>query len=63
MAERVRASIRETVRLLSHALMEARGGQTSDDASLLLVEWGGPPRDDELARGIIGGLPAGNIDI
>jgi hypothetical protein len=54
--------VTETVRLLSHALMEARGGRTSDDASLLLVEWRGPPRDDELARGILGGLPAGDID-
>ncbi|KGH46323.1 phosphatase [Modestobacter caceresii] len=55
-------SVAETVRLLSHTLMAARGGRTSDDASLLLVEWTGPPRDDELARGIIGGLPAGDID-
>jgi serine phosphatase RsbU (regulator of sigma subunit) len=55
-------SVAETVRLLSHALMEARGGQTSDDASLLLVEWRGSPRDDELARGILGGLPAGDIE-
>ena len=55
-------SVAETVRLLSHTLMEARGGRTSDDASLLLVEWRGPPQDDELARGIIGGLPAGDID-
>jgi serine phosphatase RsbU (regulator of sigma subunit) len=54
-------SVPETVRLLSHALMDARGGRTSDDASLVLVEWGGPPRDDELARGIVGGLPPGNI--
>jgi len=58
-----RTSVAETVRLLSHALMAARGGRTSDDASLLLVEWRGPPRDDELARGVIGGLPAGDIDI
>jgi hypothetical protein len=55
-------SVAETVRLLSHNLMDARGGQTSDDASLLLVEWRGPPRDDELARGIIGGLPPGDIE-
>jgi serine phosphatase RsbU (regulator of sigma subunit) len=54
--------VAETVRLLSHTLMAARGGRTSDDASLLLVEWRGPPRDDELARGIIGGLPTGDID-
>ena len=57
-----RLSVAETVRLLSHALMDARGGRTSDDASLLLVEWRGPPQDDELARGVIGGLPAGDID-
>ncbi|WP_029432542.1 PP2C family protein-serine/threonine phosphatase [Blastococcus sp. URHD0036] len=55
------SSVAETVRLLSHTLMAARGGRTSDDASLLLVEWRGPPRDDELARGIIGGLPPGDI--
>ncbi|MGY1619721.1 PP2C family protein-serine/threonine phosphatase [Geodermatophilus sp. SYSU D00691] len=42
----------ETVRRLSHALMAARRGRTSDDASLLLVEWKGPPRDDELAPDI-----------
>ena len=56
-----RLSVAETVRLLSHSLMAARGGRTSDDASLLLVEWRGKPRDDELARGIIGGLPPGDI--
>jgi serine phosphatase RsbU (regulator of sigma subunit) len=39
----------ETVRRLSHALMAARRGRTSDDASLLLIEWKAPPRDDELA--------------
>ncbi|WP_164702950.1 PP2C family protein-serine/threonine phosphatase [Modestobacter sp. KNN46-3] len=38
----------ETVRRLSHALMAARSGRTSDDASLLLLEWKGPPREDEL---------------
>lgn len=57
-----RLSVAETVRLLSHTLMAARGGRTSDDASLLLVEWRGAPRDDELARGVLGGLPPGNID-
>ncbi|MBB3675307.1 hypothetical protein [Modestobacter versicolor] len=51
----------ETVRRLSNALMAVRGGRTNDDASLLRVEWRGPPRDDELARVIIGGLPAGDI--
>lgn len=34
-------SVSETVRLLSHTLMDARGGRTSDDASLLMVEWRG----------------------
>jgi serine phosphatase RsbU (regulator of sigma subunit) len=49
----------ETVRHLSHALMAARRGRTSDDASLLLVEWKNPPRDDELAPGIPEATPAG----
>jgi Stage II sporulation protein E (SpoIIE) len=39
----------ETVRRLSHALMAARHGRTSDDASLMLVEWKGPPPGDELS--------------
>nr|WP_279590975.1 PP2C family protein-serine/threonine phosphatase [Modestobacter marinus] len=38
----------ETVRQLSHALMAGRGGMTSDDATLLLVEWSGPSGDEEL---------------
>lgn len=42
----------EVVRRLSHALKEARHGRTSDDASLLLVQWHGPPQDEELARRI-----------
>jgi hypothetical protein len=42
----------ETVRRLSHALMAARAGRTSDDATLLLVEWRSPPREDELAPDI-----------
>ncbi|MGY1744295.1 PP2C family protein-serine/threonine phosphatase [Blastococcus sp. SYSU D00695] len=45
-------SAAESVRRLSHALMAARAGHTSDDASLLLVEWKEPPRDDELAPGV-----------
>jgi phosphoserine phosphatase RsbU/P len=28
-------------RSLSHTLKRARGGQTSDDATLLMVEWRG----------------------
>jgi hypothetical protein len=51
----------ETVRLLSQSLLRGRGGRTTDDASLLMVEWTGPPRDDELARGIRGGMPAGTV--
>jgi serine phosphatase RsbU (regulator of sigma subunit) len=60
--ERLREVIEETtaadltcadsVCLLSHTLMAARSGRTSDDASLLLLEWKGPPRDDELDRDI-----------
>ncbi len=53
--------VAETVRLLSHALLRGRGGRTSDDASLLMVEWSGPPRDDELARNLIGAVPAGTV--
>jgi len=34
-------SVQETVRLLSRALMRERGGVTSDDATLLLLEWRG----------------------
>ena len=53
--------VAETVRLLSHALLRGRGGRTSDDASLLMVEWSGPPRDDELARNRVDALPAGTV--
>ncbi|MGY1804420.1 PP2C family protein-serine/threonine phosphatase [Blastococcus sp. SYSU D00922] len=49
-AEGLRAP--ETIRRLSHALMDARLGRTSDDASLLLVEWKQPPHDDELSPDI-----------
>ncbi|MGY1593316.1 PP2C family protein-serine/threonine phosphatase [Geodermatophilus sp. SYSU D00708] len=49
----------ETVRRLSHALMSARAGRTSDDASLLLIEWKAPPRDDELAPDIPEASPRG----
>ena len=49
----------ESVRRLSHALMAARSGRTSDDASLLLLEWKGPPWDDELDRGIPEATPTG----
>jgi hypothetical protein len=53
--------VAETVRLLSHALLRGRGGRTSDDASLLMVEWSGPPRDDELARDDVDAVPAGTV--
>jgi serine phosphatase RsbU (regulator of sigma subunit) len=49
----------ESVRRLSHALMAARRGRTTDDASLLLVEWKCPPRDDELATDIPEATPYG----
>jgi serine phosphatase RsbU (regulator of sigma subunit) len=56
-----RLPVAETVRLLSHALLRGRGGRTSDDASLLMVEWSGRPRDDELARGLIESFPTGTV--
>lgn len=37
--------VQETVRRLSHALMLERGGVTSDDATLLLLEWRGGTAD------------------
>jgi hypothetical protein len=33
------------VRSLSHALVQARGGVTSDDTTLFLVEWRGGSAD------------------
>ncbi|RAG86196.1 serine/threonine-protein phosphatase [Streptacidiphilus pinicola] len=33
-----------TTRALSHALKAARGGRTSDDATIFLIEWRGPGR-------------------
>lgn len=38
-------AVRQTVRNLSHALMRERGGTTTDDASLFLVEWRGGATD------------------
>jgi len=55
-----RLSAAETVRQLSHALMAARQGRTSDDASLLLVEWKGPPPDDELSPYLPESTPTGD---
>ena len=46
------------MRLLSHELMAARSGRTSDDASLLLLEWKRAPREDELDRDIPEATPA-----
>jgi serine phosphatase RsbU (regulator of sigma subunit) len=40
-----REPVQETVRLLSRALMAERGGVTSDDATLLLLEWRGGTAD------------------
>ena len=37
--------VQETVRRLSHALMIERGGVTTDDATLLLLEWRGGTAD------------------
>jgi serine phosphatase RsbU (regulator of sigma subunit) len=37
--------VQEMVRSLSHALVRARGGVTSDDTTLLLVEWQGGSAD------------------
>ncbi|GGX18427.1 hypothetical protein GCM10010297_44870 [Streptomyces malachitofuscus] len=39
--ERTGRGIRAVTRSLSHTLKQARGGQTSDDATLLMVEWRG----------------------
>lgn len=38
-AEQGGGSVQHTVRRLSHALMRQRGGATSDDATLFLLEW------------------------
>ncbi|WP_030643905.1 PP2C family protein-serine/threonine phosphatase [Streptomyces flaveus] len=39
--ERTGRGIRAVTRCLSHTLKQARGGRTSDDATLLMVEWRG----------------------
>jgi serine phosphatase RsbU (regulator of sigma subunit) len=39
--ERTGRGIRAVTRSLSHTLKRARGGRTSDDATLLMVEWRG----------------------
>ncbi|MEU9130799.1 PP2C family protein-serine/threonine phosphatase [Kitasatospora sp. NPDC048540] len=42
---RAHVGLRSTVRALSHTLKQARGGATSDDATLFLVEWRGGSAD------------------
>jgi len=37
------ADLQDMVRRLSHSLMQARGGRTTDDAALFLMEWRGAP--------------------
>jgi len=37
--------VQQTVSRLSHALMRERGGRTSDDATLVLLEWRHEPAD------------------
>ncbi|SEG24883.1 Stage II sporulation protein E (SpoIIE) [Thermomonospora echinospora] len=44
-------NVRETVRALSHTLMRERRGITTDDATLLLVEWRGGGADHLTAPG------------
>ncbi|MGP3952149.1 PP2C family protein-serine/threonine phosphatase [Streptomyces sp. 7N604] len=39
--ERTEEGVRAVVRSLSHTLKEERGGRTSDDATLFLIEWRG----------------------
>jgi serine phosphatase RsbU (regulator of sigma subunit) len=43
--EQTGEGVRAVVRSLSHALKEERGGSTSDDATLFLVEWRGGAAD------------------
>ena len=51
--------VQETVRRLSHSLMLERGGVTTDDATLLLLEWRGETADDlAIAEGSGQGFPA-----
>ncbi|MBO2445159.1 serine/threonine-protein phosphatase [Actinomadura nitritigenes] len=46
------ATVQQMVRNLSHTLMRERGGITSDDATLLLIEWRGGTAD-HLARPLL----------
>jgi serine phosphatase RsbU (regulator of sigma subunit) len=40
-AEQAGGPVQQTVRRLSHTLLQARGGTTSDDATLFLLQWRG----------------------
>ena len=44
-ADSAGGSVQEMVRALSHALTRARGGATTDDATLFLMEWRGGSAD------------------
>jgi len=44
-ADQACASVQEVVRALSHSLLQARGGLTTDDAALFLMEWRGGSAD------------------
>ena len=47
--ERVEADgvpVQESVRRMSRLLMLERGGATTDDSTLLMIEWTGAPADD-----------------
>ena len=43
--EHAQKGLRAVVRALSHALMDQRGGTTSDDSTLLMIEWRGGVAD------------------
>jgi serine phosphatase RsbU (regulator of sigma subunit) len=43
--EQAEAGVRAVVRSLSHTLKQERGGRTSDDATLFLIEWRGGAAD------------------
>ena len=43
--EHTQKGVRAVVRALSHALMDQRGGTTSDDSTLLMIEWRGGVAD------------------
>ena len=54
---RALAEVQESVRRLSRLLMFERGGVTTDDCTLLMLEWRGAPRDN-LDTGGADGRPA-----